>query len=124
MAWYDNHITNSVNPVFDAARMYHASWNPFMVAPRTLFTRPGRRDVAPGRQIGAIACSWHDDAVGDDTLRLFRDSMVFPAIVSFAACYWTGCESDRPGLWQRLPAVGTAEHAALSAFERGLPLTR
>ena len=124
MAWYDNHITNSVNPVFDAARMYHASWNPFMVAPRTLFTRPCRWTAASGRQIGAIACSWHDDAVGDDTLRLFRDSMVFPAIVSFAANYWSGCASDRPDLWQKLPAAGTAEHEALSAFERKLAAHR
>ena len=124
MAWYDNHITNSVNPVLDSARMYNGSWNPFAVVARTAFTKPCRWSVASGRQIGAITCTWHDDNCGDDNTRLFRDCMVFPAIVGFADNYWRGREADHMELWQRFPAAGTPNFDLLADLERRMAVQR
>ena len=124
MAWYDNHITNSVNPVFDAARMYNGSWCPFAVAPRAAFTKACRWPDASGRQIGAITCTWHDDNCGDDNTRLFRDAMVLPSIVAFADNYWGGRAADHAECWQRLPLPGDPLLDELTDLERRLAVHR
>ena len=127
MAWHDNQVTNSVNPYFDAARMYNGSWVPFKVAPSALFLKPCRWVVDPARTLGAVTCTWHDDNVGEDTTRLFNDAMVLPSIVAFGDNYWSGRVEDRaqyvmPRL--KLPVEGTAEAEELAAFEHRLALQR
>ena len=124
MAWHDNHITNSVNPVFDAARMYNGSWTPLQVAPRAAFTKPCRWAVAPGRQIGALTCTWHDDNCGEDNVRLFRDAMVLPSIVAFADNYWSGRERDLSARIHRLPKCGEDGFAVLEDLERRMAAQR
>ena len=119
MVWHDAHVTNSTYRAFDAARMYFASTDPFELVHQTLFTEPCRWAVDPRRKLGAVACAWHDDAVGDETMKLFRDVVFFPATVGFADNYWHG-NPDAPRYCNRggrLPVPGTDEFARWKAYE-------
>ena len=44
-----------------------------------------------------------NDNVGEDTMQLFRDCMVFPTIVGMSDNFWCGRSKDRPELRRRLP---------------------
>ncbi len=118
MAWYDNHVTNTVNQAFDAARMYNASWTPFEVLAYAAFRKPCRWNIAGGRKLGAITCTWHDDNVGDDTLKLFKECMVFPSIVAMGDNFWSGRAADEPGCIVRMPKPGTPQFALVEDLER------
>lgn len=118
MAWHDTYVTNAVSPVIDASRMYHASWDPFDVLSHVAFTRPCRWTETNAQQLGAVTCCWHDDNMGDDTMKRFRECMMIPSIVGFAENYWTGRNEDRPEFIKRLPAPGTPAFAFVEALER------
>ena len=120
MAWYDNHVTNTSNLAIDSARMYTTSWTPFEILNRALFIKPCRWDIDPARKLGAITCCWHDDNVGDDTMKLFRECMVFPSIVAMSDNYWRGRAADMPEYAARMPPAGSPEFAAAEAFEKRL----
>ena len=105
MAWYDNHVTNSANRAFDTARMYFASTGPELILNQAAFLRPCRWDVDPSRKLGAVACSWHDDHVGEDTLRLFANATIAPATLLFADNYWHGVREDNPMFLNHLPSL-------------------
>ena len=104
MAWHDDRITNTANRVFDSARMYNAGWGPCDVVPNAAYIKACRWDTGDDRQIGAITCTWHDDNVGDDTLKLFRECMVFPAMVAMADNFWSGRAEDNHELAVRMPS--------------------
>ena len=118
MAWSDSFVTNAASPVIDASRMYHASWDPFDVLSHAAFTRPCRRAEAMTPHLGAVTCCWHDDNVGDDTMKKFRECMMLPLIVGFAENFWTRSVEDRPEFIKRLPAPGTPAFAVAEAIER------
>lgn len=118
MAWHDAYVTNAISPVIDASRMYHASWDPFDVLSHVAFTRPCRWTETRTPQLGAVTCCWHDDNMGDDTMKRFRECMMIPSIVGFAENYWTGRNEDRPEFIKRLPAPGTPAFAFAEALER------
>lgn len=118
MAWHDVYVTNAVSPVIDASRMYHASWDPFDVLSHVAFVRPCRWTDAKTPQLGAVTCCWHDDNMGDDTMKRFGECMMLPSIVGFAENYWTGRNEDRPEFVKRLPSPGTPAFAAAEALER------
>ena len=103
MAWYDDHVTNAVNPVFESARVYNTAWDPFDVLTHAAFTKMNRRAGAKAPVLGAITCTWHDDNVGDDTTKLFRECMVFPVIVAMGDNFWSGRETDEPRFQGRMP---------------------
>ena len=118
MVWNDGHVTNSVNQAIDAARMYHASWTPTEVLTRAAFVKPCRWPVAEDRKLGAITCTWHDDNVGDDTLKLFRECPVFPSIVAMSDTFWHGRAADAGECIGLVPAPGTSGFAQAAALER------
>ena len=118
MAWHDAYVTNATCPVIDASRMYHASWDPFDVLSHVVFTRPCRWTGAKTPQLGAVTCCWHDDNMGDDTMKRFSECMMLPSIVGFAENFWTGRAEDRPEFIKRLPSPGTQAFAAAESFER------
>ena len=124
MAWHDAYVTNAVSPVIDASRMYHASWDPFDVLSHVAFTRPCRWPESRTPQLGAVTCCWHDDNVGDDTMKKFRECMILPSIVGFADNFWTGRNEDRPEFIKRLPAPGTPTFAFAAALERRMVAQR
>ncbi len=128
MAWFDNEITNSANAFFDSARMYNGSWAPIQVSVKALFTKACRWNVDQKRNLGAITCTWHDDNVGEDTQKLFRDCMVMPSIAAFGDNYWSGRSEDRPELANMshfsLPERGSREYKQLVEFENRLALHR
>ena len=126
MVWYDNHVTNTQNRAFDAARMYFAGRGPELILQQTAFLKPCEWDIPEERKLGAIACCWHDDNVGDDTTRLFANATVLPAILGFANNYWTGLGKPRgTNLWQkRLPPSGTDDFRQVQDLERRLVAQR
>ena len=124
MAWYDNHITNAVNDVFDSARLYNAKWRPFDVLAHLAYTRPCRWTDAKARQIGAITCTWHDDNVGEDTEKLFRECSIFPVIVGFGDSFWSGRTQDEPSLQFRLPPPDDPRFAVAADLERRIVAQR
>ena len=124
MVWYDCHVTNSTYRAFDSARMYFASTDPFLMLNITAFPKPCRWEVDPARKLGAIACSWHDDNVGDDSLRLFHDVVMFPALVGFADNYWSGRRKDHEEFLKRMPDVGTPEFELAADLERRMTVQR
>lgn len=124
MAWHDAYVTNAVSPVIDASRMYHASWDPFDVLSHVAFTRPCRWTETNAQQLGAVTCCWHDDNMGDDTMKRFRECMMIPSIVGFAENYWTGRNEDRPEFIKRLPSPGTPAFAFAEALERRMVAQR
>jgi hypothetical protein len=124
MAWYDDQASNSSNLAIDAARMYNASWTPFDIPLKSLFIKPCRWDVDASRKLGAITCTWHDDNVGDDTLKLFRECAVFPSIVAMADNFWHGRDEDRPDYAVRMPPVGSAAFARVEDMERRMAAQR
>lgn len=125
MVWHDNHITNSSNAAIDSARMYFASTGPFFILPQASFVKPCRwAGIDEKRKLGAIACAWHDDAVGDDTMRLFRNATIFPAILAFADNYWHGREKDYNEYLRMMPPVGTDAFKTAQALEKRLIVHR
>ena len=109
MAWYDEYVTNSVNEYIyaDYRRTYHGSWTPFDVLSMAAFGDMMKWRGENRRYLGAIACCWHDDNVGEDTEQLFRDCMILPVIVAMSDNFWCGREADRPEFRRRLPQPGT-----------------
>ena len=124
MAWYDNQASKSSNLVIDAARMYNAGWTPFEIPLKSLFLKPCRWDVDASRKFGAITCTWHDDNVGDDTLKLFRECAVFPSLVAMADNFWHGRDEDQPDHAARMPPVGSAAFAKVEDMERRMAAQR
>ena len=126
MAWYDSHVTNSVNPFFyaDYVRGYNGTWTPFDVLSHVTYADVAHWTSERGRQLGAIGCTWHDDNVGEDTSQLFRDCMVFPSLLGFADNYWCGRKADRPEFLSRLPAAGDPLLAEAEDLERRLAAQR
>jgi hypothetical protein len=76
------------------------------------------------RQLGAIACCWHDDNVGDDNMQLFRNCMIFPSIVGMADNFWCGRKADHPELRRRLPFPGTPLFEEAADLERRMVAQR
>ena len=126
MAWYDNHVTNSANPFFyaDYTRLYNGSWSPFDVLSQVAFADPRHWKSETWRQMGAIGCTWHDDNVGEDTLQLFRDCMVFPSLLGFADNFWSGRAADRAEYLTRLPFPGDGLYGEARELERVVALHR
>ena len=128
MVWHDNHVTNSSNRAFDAARMYFAGQGPELILNQTAFAKPCRWKIDDSRKLGAIACCWHDDNVGDDTLRLFANATVAPAILGFADNFWAGrasLDDNATGRWHsRLPPEGSADLALARGLERRIVAQR
>lgn len=126
MVWHDKpeFYGNSVHPFFDAARLYNSCWTPFEIVPRATFLKPCRQDVAEDRKLGAITCTWHDANVGEDTMQLFRESMVFPTIVAMGDNFWCGRAKDDPQSAALMPAPGTGTFAAAEKFERRMVAQR
>ena len=126
MAWYDNHVTNSANPYLysDYTRTYNGSWTAFDVLSMVAFGDMGKWKAEASRQMGALACCWHDDNVGEDTMQLFRDCMVFPTIVGMADNFWCGRPADRPGFRRRIPSPGTECFAYAEDLERRIAAQR
>ena len=126
MAWYDEYVTNSVNPYLysDYRRTYQGSWTPFDVLSMSAFGNMGKWKGEASRQLGALACCWHDDNVGEDTMQLFRDCMVFPTIVGMSDNFWCGRSKDRPELRRRLPFPGSPLFAEAEALERRIAAQR
>jgi len=122
MAWYDNYVTNSTNPFLyaDYVRGYNGSWTPFDVLSFVTFADPRHWTSETGRQLGAIGCTWHDDNVGEDTLQLFRECMVFPSLLGFADNYWSGRRMDHPEFLARLPRPGDPYFSEAVELERRL----
>ena len=124
MVWHDNHVTNTANRSFDSARMYFASTGPELILNQAAFVKPCRWEVDAARKLGAIACAWHDDNVGDDTLRLFGNAGIVPGILAYADNYWSGRQRDLPEFRRRLPPVGSPEFDFAAAFEKRLVAMR
>jgi hypothetical protein len=126
MAWYDEYVTNSVNPYIyaDYRRTYHGSWTPFDVLSMAAFGDMTRWRGESSRYHGAITSCWHDDNVGEDTLQLFRDCMVFPVIVAMSDNFWSGRKADRPEFRRRLPAPGTGCFAEAEDLENRIAAQR
>jgi hypothetical protein len=123
MVWYDGRVTNNVRRVFDAARMYFASTGPERILNQTAFVKPCRWNIDAERKLGAVACCWHDDNVGEDTMRLFANSTVVPGILGYADNFWAGREKDlfNKDLYTfRLPPRGTDAFALAQGLERRL----
>ena len=123
MVWYDGRVTNNVRRVFDAARMYFASTGPERILNQTAFVKPCRWNIDAERKLGAVACCWHDDNVGEDTMRLFANSTVVPGILGYADNFWAGREKDlfNKDLYMfRLPPRGTDAFALAQGLERRL----
>ena len=122
MAWYDEYVTNSVNPYIyaDYRRTYQGGWTPFDVLSMAQFGDMMKWRGESARHLGAIACCWHDDNVGEDTMQLFRDCMVFPTIVAMSDNFWCGRKADRPEFRRRLPSPGTELFSEAVDLERRL----
>lgn len=119
MAWYDEYVTNSVNPYLyaDYRRTYQGSWTPFDVLSMAAFGDMTKWRGEAARFLGAVTCCWHDDNVGEDTMQLFRDCMIFPTIVAMSDNFWCGRKADRPEFRRRLPAPGTELFAEAEDLE-------
>ena len=126
MAWYDEYVTNSVNPYLysDYRRTYHGSWTPFDVLSMAAFGDMMKWRGETDRHLGAIACCWHDDNVGENTRQLFRNCMVFPTIVAMSDNFWCGRDKDFPEFRRRLPAPGSSEFAMAEDLERRIAAQR
>ena len=126
MAWYDEYVTNSVNPYFyaDYRRTYHGSWTPFDVLSMSAFGDMTKWRGEASRYLGAITCCWFDDNVGEDTMQLFRNCMVFPVIVAMSDNFWCGRKADRPEFRHRLPSPGTELFAEAEDLEHRIAAQR
>ena len=126
MVWHDQYVTNSVSPFFyaDNTRLYQGSWTPFDVLSMSAFGNVGKWKSETARELGAIVCCWHDDNVGEDTMQLFRDCMVFPVIVAMSDNFWCGRSEDRPEFCRRLPFPGSPLFAEAADLERRIAAQR
>ena len=119
MAWYDNYVTNSVNPFFyaDYTRLYNGGWSPFDTLSHVVFANPRHWTSEGSRQLGAIGCTWHDDNVGEDTSQLFRECAVFPSLLGLGDNFWSGRSADRTEFFARLPTLGDSVFAEARELE-------
>ena len=107
MVWEGGHPTNSAHRCFDAADFYFGSLGPQLILNRAQFAKPCDWDTANERKLGAIACCWHDDNVGGDTMRLFKNTVFAPALVAFSDNFWLGRPRSSPQYFTRLPSRGS-----------------
>ena len=83
-----------------------------------VFGNAGRWKSEEARQLGAITSCWHDDNVGEDTMQLFRDCMVFPTILGMSDSLGCGRKEDRPEFRRRLPFPNSPHFALVEDLER------
>lgn len=108
MVWEGGHATNTARRCFDAANFYFGSLGPELILNRAQFAKACDWDAAPERKLGAIACCWHDDNVGEDTMLLFRNTAFVPALVVFADNFWLGRPKTEKAFFLRLPPHGSS----------------
>ena len=109
MVWRPGHHTNTTHRLIDAADFYFGSLGPELILNRAQFAKACDWDVAPECRLGAIACCWHDDNVGDDTRRLFQNTAFAPALVALADNFWLGRPQAVPQFFTRLPPNGSLD---------------
>jgi len=66
--------------------------------------------------LGGIICHWPDNNVGDE-MNIYRQSPVFPALLSAAERYWCGHTPQQKQFWGRLPDPETPDFDRVADFE-------
>ena len=106
-------------PILDSRNNYINHVDPFLAPPRMLNLstcgQPEGGDVA----WGGILCHWPDINVGT-VMNIYRQSPVFPALLSAAENYWHGHMPQHPQYWARLPLPQDPEFARFAEFETRL----
>ena len=124
MVWGHGHETNTTHRLFDAADFYFGSLGPELLLNRAQFAKACSWDVAPERKLGAIACCWHDDNVGEDTMRLFLNTAFAPALVALADNFWHGRPESTKEFFKRLPPNGSLALAYTKFLENRIVAQR
>jgi len=109
---------------FDSSGLYFGSVDPFTLLNVATYLKPCRWEVDESRKLGAIMCSWHDDYLGEDTFKLFRNEAFFPAMVAYSDLLWNSRENDQPEYFSNLPSVGTPDFARACELERRVLMQR
>lgn len=89
-------------PYLDSQRSYYINHvDAEELLPIAAYQKPCRWGDE-NEQLGAIACIWHDDAIGDNE-DMIRMSSGYAAIVLLSDAFWRGREKDDADLIARLP---------------------
>ena len=72
---------------------------------------------AKEEKLGAIACIWHDDRIGDNE-DMVRMSSAYPAVVLLSDAFWRGRDTDKPAYIARLPFPDDPDFALAVDLER------
>lgn len=90
----------------DARGWYIEEWDPFEALGRATYHSPFRGAPPDERQLGAVFCAWHDNAVGLPYSRTFRNQPIFPCCVLLGNLYWSGGTYEEQFAKRRLPLAG------------------
>lgn len=103
-------------PMLDSRDDYVNHLDPFDLPSRILNLATCGKETGDDLALGGILCHWPDANAGQ-AMNIYRQSPVFPALVTAAERYWRGHTPQQPAYWGRLPDPGTPEFAACAEFE-------
>ncbi|MBR1920492.1 MAG: family 20 glycosylhydrolase, partial [Kiritimatiellae bacterium] len=124
MVWRDGFAPADDEAAFDATRLYFGSADCLALLNTAVFSKPFRFAADERRALGPVACSWHDDMLGDDTSAALRNNFFAPAIVMLSSLMWERREKDRPEFLLRLPPPGTDAFDDARRFEARIAAQR
>ena len=117
MLWQESYLPDDDECVFDATRLYFGHRDCMDMINAAAFLKPFRFAHDERLNLGVVACSWHDDMIGDNPAALFRNNIFAPAVVMHSSLMWERRDADRPEYRVKLPKPGTEDFAALRKFE-------
>jgi hexosaminidase len=121
--WGDRDLPPLNLPALECRHDYVNHMDPFDGPLRVLSIAPCGVIQGNDLALGGILCHWPDNNVGD-TMNIYRQSPVFPALLAAAERFWSVTISNRPDLLARLPATNDPAFAVYADFERRMIVHR
>ena len=105
--------------LFDTHQCYFGGMDPLTFLNVALSANPCKwANVPDANKLGIVACSWHDDYLGEgDTSRVFLDCNFAPAAVTYSELAWTARTDGNGAYANRLPKPGTPDYARAAKLE-------
>ena len=117
MLWHAGEEIEQGERAFDTVKGYFGSLDPFRLLNVAAFAKPFAGNLPKESQLGFVACSWHDDYLGEDTSRIWTNVNLALAVVAYSDMQWSGRSEGHPEFLVKMPAPGTSAFAEAVALE-------
>lgn len=109
----------SGTPYLDSQANYINHMDALQGPVRAFMQQPCRVPEGSDTALGGVLCHWPDNNVGD-TMNIYRQSPVMPALLAYAERIWRGAQHNREDAWAKLPSPEDPAYGEYQAFEKDL----